>query len=77
MTSEEKTSLPLKIESAISSILAIYGVPEEMRKIKISKIFALDYRALGKRVLGEFKDYINTVNEQNLKQAIREKQSKT
>jgi len=77
MTSEEKTSLPLKIESAISSILAIYGVPEEMRKIKISKIFALDYRALGKRVLGEFKDHINTVNEQNLKQAIREKQSKT
>lgn len=73
MTSEETTSLPLQIETALNSIMILYGVPEEMRKIKIKKVFALDYRALGMRVLGEFKDYIDNVNEQNLKNAVKAK----
>lgn len=73
MTSEETTSLPLQIETALNSIMILYGVPEEMRKIKIKKVFALDYRALGMRVLGEFKDYIDNVNEQNLKNAAKAK----
>ena len=76
VASEESVPLPLRIETALNTILTIYGVPEEMRKIKISKVFALDYRTLGKRVLGEFKEYVNNVNEKNLKQAIREKRKK-
>ena len=71
MTLEEDVPLPLRIETALNSIMTLYGVPEEMRKIKIEKIFAIDYRALGKHVLREFKVYINKVNEKKLKQAIR------
>jgi len=71
VTSEEKTPLPLQIETALNSIMMLYGVPEETRKIKIGKILATDYRDLGKRVLKEFKEYINKVNAKKLKQAIR------
>ncbi len=73
MTREEDTPLPLQIEKALNAIMLLYGVPEELRKIKIEKVLAMDYRALGKRILAEFKEYIDTVNEQNLKKAIQQK----
>lgn len=76
MTSEENIPLPLQIETALNSIMMLYGVPEETRKIKIEKVFATDYRALGKTILAEFKKYINSINEKNLKQAIKEKSKK-
>jgi hypothetical protein len=34
----------------------------------------MDYRALGRRILAEFKEYIEKVTEQNLKAAVRKKQ---
>lgn len=68
--------LPLRIETALSTVLNIYNVPEEMRKTKLKKVFALDYVSLGKRILREFKEYIESVNEENLKQAKLEKQLK-
>ena len=44
-----------------------------MESEKIEKVLALDYRALGRRILGEFKEYIEKVNEQNLKNAVQKK----
>lgn len=70
MTREEDTPLSLRIEKALDSIMLLYGVPIEMRKIKIKKVLAMDYRALGRRILAEFKEYINKVNEENLKKAL-------
>ncbi len=67
MTREEDIPLPLQIERMLSTILTIYGVPEELREAKIAKVLGMDYRALGRRILSEFREYIEKVNEEKLK----------
>ncbi|MBP3376480.1 MAG: TetR/AcrR family transcriptional regulator [Clostridia bacterium] len=69
MTREERTPLPLQIEGCLDAILTLYGVPEELRRQKIQKVLAMDYRALGRRILGEFKEYVEKINEEALIQA--------
>ena len=69
MTRESNMPLPIQIERTLNTIMTIYGVPEELRRIKIQKVLAMDYRALGRRILSEFKNYIEMVNEENLKNA--------
>lgn len=73
MTREEDTPLPMQIERTLNAIMLLYGVPQELRKMKIEKVLAMDYRALGRRIFAEFKEYIEKVNAQNLKKAIRKK----
>ena len=72
-TREEDTPLPKQIEKTLDAIMLLYGVPDEVRKRKIEKVLALDYRALGRRILREFRAYIEKVNEENLKNAARAK----
>ena len=72
-TTEEHTPLALHIEKSLDSILMIYGVPSELRRIKLDKVLSMDYRAVGRRILGEFKEYIERVNEENLRNSINEK----
>ena len=72
-TSERDIPLPKQIEKALDSIMLLYGVPEELRQRKIEKVLALDYRTLGGRILGDFRAYIEKVNEENLKNAARAK----
>ena len=69
MTRESRTPLHLQIEGGLDTILMLYGVPEDMRKTKIGKVLSMDYRALGRRILGEFKEYIERTNEEALQQA--------
>ena len=69
MTKETEISLPLQIERALNSILLLYAVPEDQRRSKIQKVLSMDYRALGRTILADFKQYISEVNEQNLKNA--------
>lgn len=71
MTRETDTPLAEQIELTLDAIMLLYGVPDELRRLKIEKILAMDYRALGRSILGDFKEYIQKVNEENLKQAIR------
>ena len=73
MTREENTPLPMQIELALNTIMMLYNVPQELRKAKIEKVLAMDYRALGRRILAEFKEYLNMINEEHLKQAIQKK----
>jgi len=70
-TREEDIPLPMQIEYALNTILSIYGVPEELRRSKIEKVLAMDYRALGRRILREFREYIEKVNTDNLQNATR------
>ena len=71
MTREENTPLPMQIERTLNAIMLIYGVPEELRRQKIEKVLAMDYRGLGRRILKEFKEYIEKVNEDNLKNSYK------
>ena len=73
MKSKENIPLEKRIEKVLDSIMLLYGVPEEIRKRKIEKVLALDYRTLGKTILADFRAYIEKVNEENLKNADRAK----
>lgn len=73
VTREDDTPLPIQIENGLNSILMLYGVPEDLRKTKIQKVLAMDYRALSRHILADFKEYIDKVNEENLKNATKSK----
>ncbi len=64
MMLNDPVSLETRITGALFHILGIYGIPEETRKQKIQKVFAIDRRSLGKRVLKEFREYVERANEQ-------------
>lgn len=63
MTTDDTVPLDVRITGALNQILTIYNVPEELRKIKIQKVVAMDYRNIGKRILNEFIEYVEKVNE--------------
>lgn len=59
------TSSPLdvRIKGALDTILMIFNVPEDIRKMKIEKVLSMDYRKVGRRIFAEFKQYIEQTNE--------------
>ena len=77
MTREERTPLPLQIEGGLDAIMTLYGVPEETRRKTIREVLEMDYRALGRRILKEFKAYIEKTNEAALKQAKNRQKKKS
>lgn len=69
-------SLEVRISGALETILATYGVPEETRKMKIAKVLAMDYRGISRRVLREFKEYVEKENEQAFEELFRRSRKK-
>ena len=53
-----------RISFALNAIMMIYNVPEDIRRIKIEKVLAMDYRSIGKRIFNEFKEYVEQMNEE-------------
>ena len=70
MKTSGSAPLDVRIAGAVGAILLIYGVPEEIRERKIQKVLATDYRALGRRVLKEFRDYVNGFDESAFEQVL-------
>lgn len=64
MTANDPVTLDTRINGALTHILGVFGIPEEIRNQKIQKVFAMDHRSLGKRVLKEFREYVEQANEQ-------------
>ena len=60
---DKTVSLETRISGALNTIMTIYNVPEEIRRIKIDKVFAMDYRSIGKRIFNEFKEYVEQKSE--------------
>lgn len=54
----ESPTLEMRIAGAMNSILMVYGVPEERRKMKIKKALSMDYREYGQHILEDFKRYV-------------------
>lgn len=71
MASQAGVSLEARIEGALNTILSIYGVPEEVRRIKIQKVFAMNYRELGDRVFKEFKEFVRDENEKAFQEILK------
>ena len=55
---DKTVPLETRISGALNTVLTIYNVPEEIRRKKIEKALALDYRSLGERIFKEFKEYV-------------------
>lgn len=51
-----------RISFALNAIMMIYNVPEDIRRIEIEKVLAMDYRSIGKRIFNEFKEYVEKEN---------------
>ncbi len=64
MTTEDSASLNIRIAGALKTILNIYNVPDEVVQKKLKKVLTMNYRKIGKRVLKEFKKYVETTTEQ-------------
>ena len=62
-TRETDTPLAVQISHTLNAIMLLYGVPRELREKKIEKVLSMDYRALGRRILNEFKAYIEAKND--------------
>jgi len=70
MTTNDTVPLDVRITGALNQILTIYNVPEEIRKRKIEKVLATDYRSIGGRILKEFTEYVEKVNEQAFEEIL-------
>lgn len=57
MTTEHSPDLPARIGGALNGIMLLFGIPEELRKVKVAKVLAMDYKAIGRRLLEEFKEF--------------------
>lgn len=71
MQAGEPVSFDLRISCAIRNILGIYGVPEDVRNIKMEKVFAMDYRNIGKRTIAEFKKFVDKSNAQAFRALLK------
>ncbi len=60
---DKTVPLETRISGALNTIMTIYNVPEEIRRIKIEKVLAMDYRSIGKRIFNEFKEYVEQKSE--------------
>jgi len=74
MTTQNTVPLDNRIIGALSSIMNIYGVPDEIREQKINKVLAMDYRALGRQVLEQFKEFVSQTNEHTLEALLNREQ---
>lgn len=70
-TTRYSAKLETRIPSALDTILKIYNVPEEIRKQKIGKVQAMDYRSIGKRIFKEFKKYVEQTNEHAFDELVK------
>jgi len=70
MTVGDPLSMDIRITEGLNSIMMIYHVPEETRRIKISKVLAMDHHALGKQVLENFKSYVEETTEQAFEELL-------
>lgn len=72
---EEDITLDEKIAATLDAIMKIYNVPQDVREESIKKVLAMDYKKIGQRILEEFHDYVEMVNQQELEEAVLQKNS--
>ena len=76
MTTESSSTLDVRISGALNVLLAIYNVPEEIRRDKIQKSLSLDYRKMGRQILSEFIEYVNKTTESTFEEFVSSRKNK-
>ncbi|MBE7089058.1 MAG: hypothetical protein E7370_06070 [Clostridiales bacterium] len=77
MKTEHSASVEHRIEGALNTIMILFDVPEETRKMKVAKVLAMDYRAIGRKVYEDFKRYVTETNEHNLEEISKNARAKS
>lgn len=70
---ENETALHEQVKATLDAIMKIYNVPEVIREESLKKILAMDYYKIGKRILREFRDYVDKLNQKELEEAALHK----
>ncbi|MBE5880761.1 MAG: TetR/AcrR family transcriptional regulator [Lachnospiraceae bacterium] len=75
---EHEKEIPLddRLSGIFDVILKSYRVPEDIRKETIQKVLSMEYRELGKRILNEFREYVEETHQKELEEAVAKKQVK-
>ena len=73
MTTGDSARLNVRIAGAVNTVLRIYNVPEEIIGKTLDKVLVMNYRRIGKRVLKEFKEYVENVTEQAFYDLLKNK----
>ena len=71
MTAGAEVKLETRIMGALNIILGIYGIPEETRRVKTEKVFAMDYRNIGKQAIMDFKKHVQKENAKALRELVK------
>lgn len=68
---ENAEGIPLerRIAKTLTLVMKAYNIPEDIRDLKLQKVFALDYRRIGRRFIEGFTEYVESINEHALKEA--------
>ena len=77
MKTEHSGTVTHRIEGALNTIMTLFDVPEETRKMKAAKVLGMDYRAIGRRVYEDFKRYVTETNEHNLEEISKNTKAKS
>ena len=77
MHTEHTASIERRIEGALNTIMMLFDVPEELRRTKIKKVLAMDYRAIGRKVYEDFKEYVTETNENALDEVLKHTKIRT
>lgn len=70
MSTSASPALPVRIAGALKAIMKIYGVPDEQCDACIQKVLQMDYQAISRNVLEQFKAYVHGVSEEQLHQYL-------
>ena len=71
VTTADSATLEMRISGALNAILGIYNVPQEIRAQNIEKVLKMDYRKFGRRVLKEFRQFVDKTTQQALMDLVR------
>lgn len=70
MTTPHSADLPTRIARSLDAVMRIFDIPEELRKIKVAKALALDYRTIGKNLLAEFREFTRREHEKAIDEML-------
>ena len=77
MRTEHSAALEQRIEGALDTVMSLFGISEDLRKSKISKVLSMDYRSIGRKVYEEFKQYVTETNEHALDEVLKHTKIRT
>lgn len=71
MTTAHSAPLSVRVGGALDAIMMLFGVPDELRRTKVREVLAMDYVAMARRVLADFKQYVSKTNEKAIEDLLQ------